>query len=211
LLVGLVQASAFLTALFSIATLFNSVHFLLELFSHFRLQYFVCAALLGVVFVILRQRNWAMGMAALTLLNAVPLLTWYLPSDLNANPGNSTIKILQANVLGHDNEPAAVLAHIEAEQPDIIFLQEISDAWVQALLPIEARYPHKVTVPRHDSFGIAVYARAPLLNVEVIDSPPADLPTLLVQQDIGGHRVTFVSTHPFPPIGREWIAGRNEQ
>ena len=171
----------------------------------------ICAALLAVVFLILRERRWAVGMLLLALLNVAPLSAWYLPGDLNKNPGSNRIKILHANVLGHDNDPAAMLAQIAAEQPDIVFLQEINDTWVQALLSIEGSYPYEVTVPRYDNFGIAVYARAPLLDIEVIDSPPDKLPTLKVRQDIDGRRVTYVSTHPFPPIGGAMSAGRNEQ
>ncbi len=211
MLIGLVQAGAFLTALFSIATLFNSLHSWLELFSHFRLQYFVCALLFAVVFAVLRNRRWCGGMLALAVVNFLPLAPWYLPAG-NATPvGARTLTLLQANVLGHDNAPGQVVAQIRASAPDIVFLQEIDSRWVDALRVIEDELPYRLAVPRDDNFGIAVYAKEPLLDVEIIESPPLKLPTLVVRQDIGGRQVTFVTTHPVPPLGREMTASRNEQ
>lgn len=211
MLTGLFQAGAFLTACFSLTTLFNHLHPWLELFSHFRLQYFVCSLLLLLVFAVLRDRLWTGGMLVLALLNFVPLSAWYLSVDSNTDAVDQTITIMQANVLGRINTPERAIAQIAAEQPDIIFLQEINVQWVTALQQIAATFPYMITVPRDDNFGIAVYARSPLLDAKVIASSRAGLPTLLVRQELGEHEITYITTHPLPPLGKAKTASRNEQ
>ena len=106
---------------------------------------------------------------------------------------------------------ALLLELIELEEPDLIFLQEVTDVWVAAMAQLEDRYPHHHAIARDDNFGIAVYAREPLLNIETVDSPPMNLPTLVARQSINGTTRTFVTTHPFPPMGNEWTQARNVQ
>ena len=208
---GLLQAGAFLTALMSLATHFNSLHRLLELFSHFRLQYFVTSLLLALLFLLLRERKWAGGMLLLTLINVAPIASWYLAETDSATAGAHSFVLMQANVLAENEQTELLLAEIAAEQPDIIFLQEVTTAWVAAMSPLQEAYPYSFAIPQDDNFGIAVYARQPLLDVEAIESPPHALPTLRVRQVIDGTSVTFVTTHPFPPLGSELTRARNIQ
>lgn len=208
---GLFQAGAFVTALVSLATYFNSLHRLLELFSHFRLQYFVTSLLFTLLFLVLRDRKWAGGMLLLTLINALPIAGWYLAATDSATEGAHSFVLMQANILTKNDQAELLLAQIAAEQPDIIFLQEVSAAWVTAMLPLQEAYPYRFEIPQDDNFGIAVYARQPLLDVEAIESPPHALPTLLVRQVIDGTSVTFVTTHPLPPLGSELTRARNIQ
>jgi len=126
--IGLLQAAATITAVFSLATLANSWHRYLELFSHFRR----CPA--------------------------------------------STLGGFDAGACGDQ---------FESEQPDLVVLQEVSDLWADAMSTLRSDYAYRHVMPQLDNFGIAVYSRQPLLSVEVISSPPLDLPSLVIQQAMG--------------------------
>ncbi len=206
---GLVKAGAVLTALFSVATAFDNLHQYLELFSHFKPQYLAVAVLLTIYFVVIRDRRYVALMAAVTLLNAWYVAPWYLPQP-DAIEGDEPFKILLANVLRHNGEHEKLTALLSAEQPDIVFLQEVSDEWARHVGQFP-EYPHRHVIPDNGHFGIAVLSRIPLIDTEIVDGPPFGFPTIVASASIGGEIVTFTTTHPSPPIGRAGYEGRNVQ
>ena len=210
-LVGVVQAGAFVTAAFSLATIPNHLHRLLELFSHFRVQYLIVAVLCSVLFVVLRKWSWLLLMLAIAGINALYVIPWYFGPEAKPPPGATTISVLLANVEGHENDPDRFIEWLGDEQPDIVFLQEVEDRWVGALAALKDSYPYQYAVPRTDKFGIAVLGREPLASVRQHDGPPEGFPTLVVTAAIAGQPVTFISSHPMPPIGGRAIDSRNRQ
>ncbi|MEE4162517.1 MAG: hypothetical protein V2I25_08410, partial [Woeseiaceae bacterium] len=58
-LISVIEAGAFLTAVFSVATVFDRLHQYLELFSHFRLQYFAAALVALVALALARRQRMA--------------------------------------------------------------------------------------------------------------------------------------------------------
>ncbi len=207
----LLRLAAFVTAVFSLLTLFDQWHRLLELFSHFRLQYCIVAAILAVGLVLLRDRNWAIGMLAITAMNAWFVAPWYFGPATSSFEAATTLTILHANVYAHNSEHDRFIELIGKEQPDLVFVQEIEESWQAALLVIHEDYPYRKVVSRNDNFGIAVYSRLPLAKVVQHKSPPYGYPSLVVTTNIDSKPVTLISTHPMPPIGRRESEGRNQQ
>ena len=66
----LFQAAAVLTIVFTFATGFDFPHRNIELFSHFRLQYFVVSVLLLIGFSVMRRYAWAGTLAVTVIFNA---------------------------------------------------------------------------------------------------------------------------------------------
>jgi endonuclease/exonuclease/phosphatase (EEP) superfamily protein YafD len=208
---GLLQAAAAITVIFSLATLANSWHRFLELFSHFRLQYLCVALALTVIFAVMKQRRWALLMMAMTVINAAPVAPWYF-ADADASGGyQERLRILFANVNSGNKNTQALLDVIESEQPDLIVLQEVSYLWATAMDAVQSDYPHRHVIPQNDNFGIALYSRQPLLDIDVLSSSPFGFPSLVVQQVVGSSLVTYVSTHPIPPLGQAGFDARNSQ
>lgn len=206
---GLAEAGAVLTAVFSLATVFDSLHQYLELFSHFRLQYLVVAVLLAVFFALVRSRRYLVLMAAVAILNAWYVVPWYLPQSDTARSGES-FTIVLANVLRSNGEHNKLSTLLSEEEPDVVFLQEVTDGWAQHVGLLQA-YPYRHVVTDNGSFGIAVLSQHPFRNVQTVDSPPFGFATIVVVTEIDGRDVTFTTTHPMPPLGRSGYDGRNEQ
>ena len=206
---GLIRAGAALTAVFSVATSFDGLHQYLELFSHFRVQYLAVAVLLVTCFAVIRDQRYLALMAVIAVLNAGYVVPWYLPQSTAARADES-FTILLANVLRSNGEHSKLTALLSREQPDLVFLQEVSEGWAKHVggLP---DYPYRHVLPDAGSFGIAVLSRIPLTDVQTTDSPPFGFPTIVASAVIGGDAVTFTTTHPMPPVGREGYNGRNVQ
>lgn len=207
----LLHAAAAVTALFSIATMADQLHYYLELFSHFRLQYLFVAAALAAVLYLVRSRRWALLMLAIAVVNATPVAPWYVTEAEERAPTDATITLLLANVYSGNKDTRQLLDLVIAEQPDIVFLQEVTDRWNRDLTVLHDPYSHSLNIPRDDNFGIAALSRHPFVSARVVESRPFNYPTLVIQLDIDGNMATFVTTHPTPPVGYASIEGRNEQ
>lgn len=209
-MVGVLEAAAVALALLSVGTLFAGLHRNLELLSHFKAQYFFSSLFLLVIFAMLRRRNFTLLMFALSLLNAWFVLPWYLG---NNQPGTSgeTIKLLHANVLRTNTEPAALLAQIVVENPDLVILQEMSPVWLRAMQGLSAEYPYSVAEARDGAFGIGLFSKLPFEDARILHAPPIDLPEIRAIVKLGAYGVNIVSSHPMSPIGRAGIDARNQQ
>lgn len=208
---NIAKAAAAATSVFSLATLPNHLHRILELFSHFRLQYLVAAALLAAVFFALRRTRWALSMLVLLTINAVPVLPWYMPEAHAVPAGGTPVKLLLSNIHAENESAAGLLDLVTREAPDVVIVQELTAEHARELVPLKDRYPYSLNIPRADNFGISLLSQLPFASARVIQSPPLEHPSLFVTVDIGGQDVTFVTTHPVPPLGQSGFAARNEQ
>ena len=208
-LIGLMEAGAFLTALFSIATAFDHLHRLLELFSHFRLQYLAVSTLLFIGLAAFRRRGMAALMLAMVLVNALYVAPWYWP---RAEAGEtSSLVLLHANILASNADTARLLDHIEREQPDMVFLQELTQQHLPLLERLAATFPYVLLQPQDDPFGIGAWSKHPFVAADIIPTPPRQHPSLKIVIDYDGEPVTIFSTHPVPPIGPGASRDRNAQ
>ena len=144
-------------------------HWLLELFSHFRLQYIATLVVLGV-FYAWQKRFLGLGIAVLGgALNVIPiasLLASNVDSPLSANA--EPWVLVSANLNSGNNNVTAVLDHLAAEQADLVVLQEYTSRWAADLVQLQSQYPHHFGLPRKDQFGLALYSRWPLLSAKAI-------------------------------------------
>lgn len=206
---GLAQAAGVLTMLFSLLTLLQSDFHGLQLFTHFRLQYFVVSALLVVAFVLLRDRRYAVLMFATAFINGAHVLPWYFDEPYSA--GGRELTLVQANVLSTNTDFAGLFALLDAAQPDVVVLQEVSPAWAQELKRLHNAYPHQVIEERDGNFGIAVLSKYTLTAAAVVASEPLKFPTIVATLDVSGRRLQLVATHPMIPLGPRNYADRNTQ
>jgi endonuclease/exonuclease/phosphatase (EEP) superfamily protein YafD len=210
IVIGLLKAAAVLTVVFSLLTALNFPQHIIELFSHFRLQYFVVSVLLFLVFALQLRYAYAGALLLTALVNGFLILGWYLP--LNSEGGGpETLKLLHANVLSSNDKHQRLIDLIAVEDPDMVFLQEITDEWVNGLRPLQKNYPFSYTEARPGNFGIAVYSKIRLDSVSQVDSPPLGYPTIVATAAIGKRVLTLISTHPTIPLGKRLYSARNQQ
>lgn len=206
---GLLQAASLLTILVSVATLLPADHFAVQLFTHFRLQYLGAAFTLFVALALLRESRYALAMLLVSALHASFVLPWYF--DKPAARDGVELRVLVANILSDNDEHEKLLALIEAEQPDLVCLLEVTPRWVESLGRLDARYPHRIVEPRTGNFGIALYAKHAIGAATVIDSAPLDLPTIVATVGVAGRAVQVVATHPMTPLRKAGYEARNTQ
>lgn len=218
LAVRLCELALVATAIFSVATALDHLHHYLELFSHFRLQYFAVSILLAGVFVSLRWRSYAVLGIACVAFNAYFVVPWYLPLGMlpgetrkNAEDFGHPITILHANVRRTNPDSTRFVELITREQPDLLVMQEVTPEWLASLRAMSASYPYRIEEPRDDPFGIALYSKFPLDRTAVIAAHPLGFPDIIARALVGGKRLNIISTHPMPPLGSFNFGARNLQ
>ena len=194
----------------SVAGALGRYHWVLELFSHYVAWYALGAAILATFFWIIRSRRWATGTTLLAVVLAFAPLSWYFPAR-NPNVGGVRCRVLLANVLTSNRNHQAVLDLIAAEDPDVVCLQEINDAWENALEPLRETYPTYHAVPRNDNFGIALYSRVtPGLPAAAFDGKMG-VPALTAPIEMDGAQAQLLNIHALPPLRADMARRRSAQ
>ena len=163
-------------------------------------------ALIPAAAVAAAHRSRPLGAA--TLLLTVVWCLAVLPGNLPGGAGPSDLRIVSANVLS-SNPTIAVLADaIADEEADLLLIQEVGDAW-KATLDAMPAYPHRLAIPRQDNFGIAIYARHPLRDLDAFDVQ--GVPWMEATLDIDGIAVRAITVHTLPPVSDDYHAVWQDQ
>lgn len=152
------------------------------------------------------RRQWVSCAAAALLAGAcIVLLAPAFAAAPNRAKADDTpnLRVLTINVWDRSSNASAVLAYIDQVKPDIIAAQEVTEAWVELLRPLEANY-RAFTPPR---FKAGMPALALYWRVE--SGEPAHrfeegLPMLYLPITVAGRTLDFVNVHPRAP----YTAGR---
>jgi endonuclease/exonuclease/phosphatase (EEP) superfamily protein YafD len=180
---------------------------LLELFSHFRLQYVALALLLLLVAIRGRRYRLALLLAATAGINLWPV--WpYLSSARPPLTGGS-FTLLNLNVKASNPERERILALLSAADADIVTLIELSPQLAELLPTLASRYPYQITEPGAGNFGLGVLSRYPLLAANAFKLGPTTAIEAGVALPAGELRL--IAVHPVPPISATMAATRNQQ
>ena len=206
---GLLQAAAVLTVLFSVIAMVPADNAWLQLFTHFRLQYFAASIVFLAIFAALREPRYALALLFTSILNGAMVAPWYIDEPVRRD--GIEIEVLLANVLSSNSDHTRLFDLLETEQPDLVVLFEVSPQWATSLARLGRTYPHSVVEPREGNFGIAMYSRLPLTSAAAVSSGPLGFPTVVAALNVSGRSVQIVATHPMIPLGASNYDARNEQ
>ncbi len=196
----IVIAGVYALSLLSLTPYISLQSKLIDLPSHFALQYAVGAVLLllGVRYYRLPQACYVLSIAALAI-NLVTLAP-YFPISSDAAVSGRTLKILQANVLFLNDNTDALKTLIKAEDPDLIVAAEVNDHFA-AMFNSLADYPGKAIWPENNNArGLAVLSKTPLQHADRAYYEDLKIPSASFQLAVGEKTIQFVSVHPYTPL-----------
>ena len=181
---------------------------LLELF-----PYLSSIALIGFVFVLalptLRQQRIRVAIATLLLIICwAPILSWVGRPNLSTTPGG--IRVMAYNLWIDNPKIDAIEQSIRYEDPDILFLSEISSATMDDLRR-RLDYPHNY---RSTGGNNALFSRYPILDATTnalgIKTPGRAF-NLVATLQVKNETVTVIGVHPPIPVIRKLFHIRNQQ
>lgn len=188
-----------------------SRHWLLDMLSHFRVQFVMvlAVALVGAWFG--RIRRPLLPLAALLVVNAAPVAPFYLPAPAACADPGPALRVMTLNLLLTNSDVAAVVDAVAAADPDLLVLAELTPPLAAALADLDARYPHRVDVAQPGHFGIGLWSRLPLSDTAVVNLAGDYFPAIVTTATLAGQPLTVVAAHPVPPFGAPGTALRDGQ
>lgn len=211
LLLKIPKAAFLYVPILSFTAMFGDVYWLLELTTHFRLQYFLFAALFLLIFAPLKMWRWA-GVALVCLvINGAYVLPWYWPANsVQAGGGGQKLRLVLSNVLWDNKHHADLIAFVRKEKPDMAFFQEVTPRWAKEFEVLSDEFPASRLDPADDAGGLAVFSRLPFARAELAPLADYNGPAVIVQVNVGGTLVSIVSVHAPPPGGKKNFDHRTE-
>jgi endonuclease/exonuclease/phosphatase (EEP) superfamily protein YafD len=122
------------------------------------------------------------------------------------------MKVYVANILKVNRNFDKVVDQIKQEDPDLIFLQEVDQAWVNAMYEgLHETYPMRWKIPMDNNFGIMLLSKKPLKSHKTGYSSELKMPFYEFELEYEGKLVHFVGMHTYPPSSTAMFQLRNRQ
>ena len=190
------------------------LQWLAELAAHWQWLYAAVGVMaLGVLLAL--QRAWWQVLPALVL---TICFLWQpaILTQASARPADAPVLTLgtaNLNLATSDFTPLAQWLE-SADAPDVLVLVEYTQLAHAALAnnpAIAARYPHRLTVPQPDPFGLAIVSRYPLNDAQVLH-PRTEHDTLRLRATLtwNDRQVHLSALHPMPPLSSAFSRARDQ-
>lgn len=184
----------------------------LDFFSHFRPQWNILI-FFGVVY-LLFERDYVKAIVLFAVLAGSVLSLIARTSCCQEYEGYSpvnSLRILLANVYAHNRKHEKIIKLIQRENPDILVLEEINQRWGDYLAQSLKDYPHREICSQDGFFGLAVFSKLPLKEIERVSFVSERVPSIRCVFEWEGHEIVLWATHPKSPRRRKNWKSRNKQ
>ena len=202
-----------IAAFASLLPLLPTTHWWVRIWDFPRFQIALIALTIIVVMPFL---HWPVGIFDWLFLGAMAGVviwqaTWvgpYLPGAPRLVPGlsktatsNNRIRLLTTNVLQKSRGSDKLIEIIRAADPDITLAVEVDEWWAERLSAgLESSYPHKITYPLSNGYGLAVFSRLELIQPEVRFVLDEAIPSMRTRIRLSsGAVIVLYGVHPRPP------------
>ncbi len=114
------------------------------------------------------------------------------------------ISIIVSNVLTPNTQYHLLVEQIAKHKPDLVLTLETDQAWQKALSVIEADYPYRVPVPLDNLYGMHLYSKLKLKDIDVKFILSNEIPSIHCTVILpSGQPVSLYCLHPKPPSPTE--------
>lgn len=211
----IILAIGLLLTLLTCGSLAGHFHWLLDLLSHYHLQYTVGLGICLLLLLLLRHFRFpVLGLVAAFLVNLVLVTPFFLPTSpmAQAATGATPLRVMALNISTSNAGYGQVVELIRERQPDLVFMSEVREDLLAVLRKeLTDSYPYLHAEPSRMTLGVAFLSRQPFQEVETVMPGGRGRRYLRAVLDWQGQPVTIVGIHPLPPMSGEWAASRNSE
>ncbi|WP_203295459.1 endonuclease/exonuclease/phosphatase family protein [Luteirhabdus pelagi] len=114
------------------------------------------------------------------------------------------VSILAGNVFQDNHSYDKFIAEVKRFDPDMVLTMESDLKWEEGLSELEETYPHTTKIPLDNYYGMHLYSKIALKNLEVHYHVEDDIPSILFECPVTeAQDVFFACLHPAPPSPTE--------
>ncbi len=208
-----ILSGALLLIIVTVLSMIESNQWWIRMWDFPRLVIFTLAVILALCAGFLLKGRWRVGLTIAMLLVAGWQGWRILPYTMLAEPEvemvgrdagidpRTCFSALNLNVLQTNRDYAGTLDLIRKIDPDILLLLETDDAWLAALQPVVSAYPHRLTKPLSNKYGMLFYTKLPADELQLSRLVKNDTPSVFAQlRTRSGDPFLFIGLHPKPPV-----------
>lgn len=202
---------AALLAVVNVLPLGARLSWLLELTTHFRVQYVVLTVLALALAALRRRWRMVAVLAVAGAVSATPVLP-YLPRTSvteAAAASGSPLKVLTVNVSYRQFSARRLLESVRGADPDIIVVQELTPHTERLLADLDAAYPNYRKFPADGAYGIGLWSRYELESGATIAL--GRLPAIEARVRGPSGSFTVIGVHLSAPVTQRRATARNQQ
>jgi endonuclease/exonuclease/phosphatase (EEP) superfamily protein YafD len=185
---------------------------LLELTTHFRVQYLAVTVVLLALLALRRRFGACALLVAAGAISAVPVLP-YLPlglgSESRAADEAAPLKVLTVNVSFLQFSAPRLLEIVREADPDVVVVQELTPHAESVLADLDVAFPHHHKFSADGPVGIGLWSRHELESETTIALGRAPAIEARVRGPTGV--VTLIGVHLRAPTTTQRAAARNQQ
>ena len=191
----------------NVAPLGARLHWMLDLTTHFRLQYLLATAVLLALLAL--RRRWALCavLVAAGAVSAVPVLP-YLPLGLPVvTASTAPIKVLTVNVSFRQFSPRRLLEIVREADPDVLVVQELTPYANGVLADFDTAFPHHRKFPADGPTGIGLWSHHELESATTLALGRSPAIEARVRAPQGSF--TVIGAHLSSPVSPRRAAARD--
>lgn len=202
---------ALISILATVASLLKWDHWWIRIFDFPRLQisFIALAAVVLLLLQVMYLEAWQgilLGMLLICLgYQLVKIFPYTFLSSLQVKPFNGKeddriVSLLISNVLTTNKKYHKLIHLVNENQPDILLTLETDLWWEQKLDGLEGEYTFSVKVPLDNFYGMHLYSKLELRDMEVMYLVDGEIPS--IHGDVvlkSGDVVKIHCLHPMPP------------
>jgi endonuclease/exonuclease/phosphatase (EEP) superfamily protein YafD len=207
---GLLTLLASLLVVANLLPLGARLWWVIDLTTHFRVQYLAVTFVLLVLVALRRHWRTCFVLLAAGAVSVVPVVP-YLPlaprsAAVGAEP---RLKVITVNVSYRQFSPRRLLEIVREVDADVVVLQELTPYAAEVLAPLDEILPNHFKMPAEGRFGIAVWSR-----LELESATPFALgrqPAIEARVRFGDTTFTVFGVHLNAPTSPRRASARNAE
>lgn len=123
--------------------------------------------------------------------------------QVELKPGEKPLKFLVSNVYQENTSYDKLVRLIKKNKPDILFLLETNQAWMENIREVTGEFEYKIEVPLENTYGLLFYSKLPIKFQEVKYLISTEIPSIVVDIEYNNEIVRLYGLHPTPPVPQE--------
>ncbi|GAB2759964.1 hypothetical protein GCM10010465_00060 [Actinomadura fibrosa] len=124
-----------------------------------------------------------------------------VPDAVSSEDSQNTVGIMLANVLIKNDKYREFLDLVEKQDPDMLLAMEVDQKWVEEIAGLKKKYPHVISRPNDEAYGMILFSKFPLKNEEVKYLKHEFVPSFHADVVLPSGKIfRFHGVHPVAPV-----------